>query len=197
MLFRSSFHAMKHSSSSSPSAMDTRADYSDVNGQDDDTDFPMYGEDIIQQDTSTLCQGHAINNDIIPSIEAATGQPTVPRPQHTGTAASPSPSHSSHQSGDHFNRSHAPALTTQAPRAGSRPRTPQISISTDVGHCQMTPDMNCNYILADDEEPARSYSGPSPSVVLTMWEEPGHHLLTEANQYQNLMDGVADRKSVV
>lgn len=153
---------MKNSSSSSPSAMGTSADYSSEYGA--HNDFPMMGEDYLGQALESCAGNFDIDDNVIPSIEAPTDSPAASNNEH---ASSPPQSNNQQHDSPAFASSHmAPGVP---PRSPMRARTPQISVSTDMDHPQSAHDIQVHSFQLRRQDSTPINATPSPSIAVGMW----------------------------
>lgn len=162
---------MKNSNSSSPSTMGTSADYpSGTIGYDEHNNFPMLGDDFMDEALISYQENFQVNSSVLPSIETPMDLPAGPSSPHNEGASSSSQDTTQQQGGgqsNHFISSHVPSSSPS--NSIMRPRTPQISVSTDTGYLQSAQDINDDSFAMGRKDSTPINATPSPSVVVGMW----------------------------
>lgn len=153
---------MKNSSSSSPSAMGTSGDYSSE--YDAHTDFPMMEDVYLDQELGQYAGNLEVDDSVIPSIEAPADSPA---PSHNENASSPPQSYNQQHDSPAFASSHM--APTVPPRSPMRARTPQISVSTDMGYPQSAHDIEAHSFQLGRQDSTPINATSSPSIAVGMW----------------------------
>ena len=160
--FLASYQSMKNSSSSSPSAIGTSGDYS--SGYDANNDFAMMEDDYLSQVLGPYAGDFNIDDNVIPSIEAPTDSPAATHNEHAS-----SPPQSNNQQNDRTAFVSSKMAPNVPPRSPMRARTPQISVSTDMGHPQSAHDIDAHSFQLGRQDSTPINATPSPSIAVGMW----------------------------
>ena len=160
--FLSSYQSMKNSSSSSPSAMGTAADYSSE--YDAHNDFTMMGEDYLGQALASYAGNFDIDDHATPSIEVQRDSPAATDNEHAS-----SPPQSNNQQNDSLASAFSHMAPRVPPRSPMRARTPQISVSTDMGYPQSAHDIEAHSFQLSRQDSTPINATPSPSIAVGMW----------------------------